>query len=141
MKQNAVTRQIAAPPDHIWSILTDADALVRGNTGITHIDGQIALGQRISLINSVAPDRAFKIKVTALDPATGMVWEGGMPLRLFHGRRVLTVQPTATGSQFSMVETYTGPLVGLMWRVMPDLAPSFETFANGLAELAEGGPK
>ena len=70
-----------------------------------------------------------------------MVWEGGMPLRLFHGRRVFTVDATATGSQFTMTETYTGPLVGLMWRVMPDLAPSFETFANGLAELAEGGTK
>ena len=141
MKQNSVTRQIAAPPDRIWSILTDADALVRGNTGITRIDGQIAKGNTISLINSVAPDRAFKIKITALDPATGMVWEGGMPLRLFHGRRVFTVDATATGSQFTMTETYTGPLVGLMWRVMPDLAPSFETFANGLAKLAEGGTK
>ena len=70
-----------------------------------------------------------------------MVWEGGMPLRLFHGRRVFTVDATATGSQFTMTETYTGPLVGLMWRVMPDLAPSFETFANGLARLAEGGTK
>ena len=39
MKQNSVTRQIAAPPDRIWPILTDADALVRGNTGITRIDG------------------------------------------------------------------------------------------------------
>ena len=141
MKQNSVTRPIAALPDRIWSILTDADALVRGNTGIIRLDGQIAKGNTISLVNSVAPERAFKIKITALDPAKGMVWEGGMPLRLFHGRRVFTVEATGTGSQFSMVETYTGPLAGLMWRVMPDLAPSFKTFANGLAELAEGGAK
>jgi hypothetical protein len=36
-----------------------------------------------------------------------------------------------------MREEYTGPLLPLIWRSMPDLQPSFDTFAAGLKAKAE----
>jgi len=137
MKQITVTRHIAAPPARVWSILTDAEALVRGQTGITRLDGPIEEGKTIRLENGVAPGRTFQIQVAELRRGARMVWHSGMPLRLFHGRRVFTAAAEGTGTSFSMTETYTGPLLPLMWRVMPDLAPSFDMFADGLARLAE----
>jgi hypothetical protein len=38
-----------------------------------------------------------------------------------------------------MREEYTGPLLGPIWRSMPDLGPSFEQFARGLKARAERG--
>jgi hypothetical protein len=38
-----------------------------------------------------------------------------------------------------MREEYTGPLLALIWRSMPDLRPSFEQFAVGLKARAEEG--
>jgi hypothetical protein len=38
-----------------------------------------------------------------------------------------------------MREEYTGPLLPLIWRSMPDLGPSFRQFADGLKARAEGG--
>jgi hypothetical protein len=35
------------------------------------------------------------------------------------------------------LEGYTGPLLPLIWRSMPDLGPSFRQFANGLKQRAE----
>jgi len=36
-----------------------------------------------------------------------------------------------------MREVYSGPMLGLIWRSMPDLGPSFDKFAAGLKERAE----
>jgi hypothetical protein len=38
-----------------------------------------------------------------------------------------------------MREKYSGPLLPLIWRSVPDLRPSFEQFAKGLKQRAEGG--
>jgi hypothetical protein len=61
-----------------------------------------------------------------------------MPLGLFRGVRTFTVSPGADGStSFRMREEFTGPLLGLIWRSMPDLGPSFEQFAAGLKARVE----
>ena len=36
-----------------------------------------------------------------------------------------------------MREEYTGPLLPLVWRSIPDLGPSFRHFVDGLKERAE----
>jgi len=38
-----------------------------------------------------------------------------------------------------MREEYTGPLLPLIWRSMPDLGPSFQRFARGLKQRVESG--
>jgi hypothetical protein len=40
-------------------------------------------------------------------------------------------------TRFTMREEYTGPLLPLIWRSMPDLGPSFRQFASGLTKRAE----
>jgi hypothetical protein len=69
-----------------------------------------------------------------------MVWKGGMPLGLFKGVRTFTLSPQPDGmTRFTMREEFTGPLLPLIWRSMPDLGPSFAQFAAGLKARAEGG--
>ena len=80
------------------------------------------------------------MKVTAFDPPWGMTWSGGMPLGLFRGVRTFALTPAAGGlTRFVMREEYSGPLVGLIWKSMPDLGPSFRKFAAGLKARAERG--
>ena len=51
---------------------------------------------------------------------------------------IFTLSPQANGTtKFNMREEYTGPLLPMMWRSMPDLGPSFTQFANGLKQQAE----
>jgi hypothetical protein len=48
--------------------------------------------------------------------------------------------PAAGGdTAFHVREEYTGPLLGLIWRSMPDLGPSFDQFARGLKLRVESG--
>jgi len=129
---------IAASPDMIWQILTDAAGYAAWDSGVTRVEGRIAPGERIKVVSEANPGRAFPVKVTEFTPARRMVWSGGMPLGLFRGVRTFTLSPDGDDTtHFAMREEYTGPLLPLIWRSMPDLGPSFAQFADGLKRRAE----
>lgn len=138
MPEVSAHRHIAARPEQVWAILTNRAILADGSFGITRLDGDIALGNRLALYAEVAGDRAFKLRVTTFDPARKMVWQGGMPLGLFTGTRTFTLAPSGGGTDFHMQEVFSGPLSGLIWKSMPDLQPSFDQFAQALEQHATG---
>jgi len=133
-----VKREIAASPDAVWSIITDPKMLAEGGFGIIRIEGAIAPGASIKLWSEGAPKRAFPLKVSVFEPARRMVWEGGMPFGLFRGVRTFSLAPQGNATQFTMRETFSGLMLPLIARSMPDLAPSFAKFGDGLKRLAEG---
>jgi hypothetical protein len=67
-----------------------------------------------------------------------MTWKGGMPLGLFTGTRTFELAPEPSGvTRFTMEERFSGPLLPLIGRTLPDFGPSFEKFASGLKRRAE----
>jgi hypothetical protein len=138
VKAYEASSTIAARPDAIWSILTDAPNLSRWDSGIERVEGRIAPGETIKVFVKVNPGRAFPVKVIEFVPGQRMVWSGGMPLGLFKGVRTYTLTPQGNGTtKFHMREEYTGPLTPMIWKSIPDLGPSFTQFANGLKQRAE----
>ena len=129
---------IQAPADQIWKILTDAPGYPTWDSGVTKVEGSIADGDRITVHSEVAAGRAFPVKV-AMRPPNEMTWTGGMPLGLFTGVRTFRLAPDGGGTRVTMREEYSGPLVGLVGRSIPDLQPSFDRFVNGLKARAEAG--
>jgi hypothetical protein len=130
---------IEAAPDAIWAILTDAAGYPQWDSGVVRVDGRIAAGEKLKVVSEANPKRAFALKVTEFSPPRSMTWTGGMPLGLFKGVRTFTLTPQGGGpTKFVMREEYSGPMLGLIWRSMPDLGPSFEKFAAGLKARAEG---
>jgi hypothetical protein len=130
---------IEADPDTIWAILIDAGAYPDWDNGVVRIDGDIAPGERVKLYSELDPKRGHAIKVVRFEPGRGMTWKGGMPLGLFTGIRTLELAPEGDGvTRFTMEERFSGPLLPLIGRSLPDLGPSFEKFATGLKRRAEG---
>jgi hypothetical protein len=138
-KHYEASATIAAGPEPIWALLTDAAGYPTWDSGVEAVEGTIALGQRIKVRSSANPGRAFPVRVTELEPQRLMTWTGGMPPGLFKGVRTFTLTPSGDHTEFVMREDYTGPLLGLIWRSMPDLQPSFDQFAAGLKQRAEAG--
>jgi hypothetical protein len=131
------TSVIEAAPATIWAILTDAPSYSRWDSGVVRVDGRIASGEKIKLVSEVNPKRTFSLKVTEFRPGEQMTWEGGMPLGLFRGVRTFSLSPQGDGTRFTVREEYTGALLPMIWRTMPDLGPSFQKFATGLKRQAE----
>ena len=137
MRHYESTALIEAGPEAVWSVLTDAPAYADWDSGVVRVEGRIAPRERIKVVSEANPERAFPVTVTEFAPAERMVWSGGMPLGLFRGVRTFTLAPEDGGTRFAMREEYTGPMLPLVWRSMPDLQPSFEQFARGLKARAE----
>jgi hypothetical protein len=138
LKSYDAEADIQATPEAIWAILTDGPAYAAWDNGVVKVEGRIAPGETIKVVSEASPDRTFPVKVTAFEPAQRMVWSGGMPLGLFKGVRTFSLAAGTGGrTHFTVREEYTGPLLGMMWKSMPDLAPSFQKFASGLKSKAE----
>src|SRR5690349_1170079 len=131
MKSYEASAAIAAPPDIVWAVLTDAGAYGEWDTG-ARVQGRIAHGQKRAVSSEAKPGRAFPVRVTELAAPARMTWSGGMPLGLFRGVRTFRLEPQGDGTAFTVREEYRGPLLPLIWRTMPDLGPSFTRFAEGL---------
>jgi hypothetical protein len=130
---------IDARPETVWAVLTDAPAYADWDSGVVRVEGTIAPQEKIKVLSEANPKRAFPVKVTEFAPGERMVWSGGMPLGLFKGVRTFTLAPEGGATRFTMREEYTGPMLPLIWRSMPDLQPSFDQFASGLKARAEAG--
>jgi hypothetical protein len=137
MRHYQVERHINAKPEEVWAILTNREAVLAANLGITRFEGDVCLGSNIKLWTEATPERAFKLTVTVFDAPHRMVWSGGMPLGLFTGTRTYLLTARDEGTDFSMREEFSGLMMPLIWKSMPDLQPSFEKFADGLATIAE----
>lgn len=139
MKSYEAQATIKASTDQVWAVLVDGPHYPDWDSGVVSVEGTIAPGETIKVVSSVNPGRTFPVKVTVFEPGRSMTWKGGMPLGLFKGVRTFTLTPTEDGAtRFEMVEVYSGPLLSMMWKSMPDLGPSFDRFASGLKKRAEG---
>ena len=137
MKVSSATTEINASPETIWGLLTDASKYPEWDPGMVRLEGKVALGEKITA-HTKATDRAFPVTVSEFVPNRKMVWSSGMPLGLFKGARTFTLEPLDKGLvKFKVEEIFTGLLLPLIGRTIPDLNPTFAAFAKGLKERAE----
>lgn len=131
--------EIDAGPGAVWRVLVDARAWPTWDSGVESVEGRMAPGEKIVIRSAAAPGRAFPVRVTAFESPRRLVFRGGMPLGLFTGERTYGLEPIDDHrTHFSMREEYSGIMVPLIWRSMPDLQPSFDQFVTGLKRRVEG---
>lgn len=128
---------IHASPQRVWGLLTNAQDFPRWNSTVTRISGTIALGERLALEVPAAPTRTFEPKVTKLEPGHAMEWSDGMA-PMFKGVRTFTLTAKSDGAvEFTMREVFSGIMLPMIKRSLPDFGPSFETYAADLKREAE----
>jgi hypothetical protein len=131
---------IDAGPERVWEVLADTAAWSDWDSGVIGVEGEPAKGSKVKIRSELNPKRAYPVKVTEFEPNKRMAWLGGVPLGLFRGVRTYTLTPEGEGrTRFVMREEFTGPLLPVIWRTMPDMNDSFRQFASGLKERAEAG--
>lgn len=130
---------IDAPADEVWAVLLDTKAWPQWDPFCEKIEGEVALGNTIKAFTKLSPGRAFGVKVTQLVENERMVWSGGMPLGLFKGERTysLTAKDDGKTTEFRMREVFSGPMLRLIGKSIPDMSEAFDAFAAGLKERSE----
>jgi hypothetical protein len=129
-----VTIRATAPA--IWRILIDTNDFPRWNSTITRIEGHIREGERLRL-HVPGTDRTFTPRVSGVVPNQRMTWTGGVA-PIFTGVRTFELRPRADGStEFAMQERFSGVLLPVVARVLPDFGRVFADFAGDLRRDAE----
>ena len=138
MKQFEATATIAAPPEKIWRILTDTGSWPEWDPYCDKIEGTLALGAKLKAYSKLSPGRAFPLKVTELSPCEKMTWSGGMPFGLFKGERTFTLSSEGPNRiKFTLREEFSGPMLALIGKSIPDMSLAFRQFVDGLKKRAE----
>lgn len=131
----SIAVRVDAPANVVWEVLTDGPAFPSWNSTIVSLTGAIVRDGELELVSKVAPDRTFKLDVTTFDPPRHMVWEDGNAM--FMGVRHFTVLETAEGTVVAMSETYSGGMLRMIEKSLPDFTNNFQTFARDLKVEAE----
>lgn len=128
---------IKASPERLWALLTDAADIPRWNSTVSSIEGTVAPGGRLKIKVPISP-RTFKVQVDTFEPARRLVWSDGNAV--FRGVRTYALAPQAGGvTMFHMEEVFTGFMLPLIARSLPDFKPVFERYAADLKREAERG--
>src|SRR5262249_39082625 len=107
---------------------------------ITRIEGDIREGNRLRL-HVAGTERTFTPTVSGVVPNERMTWSGGF-LPIFKGTRTFELTPRGDASTgFAMEERFSGLLLPLVRRSLPDFAPIFSAYANDLKREAEGAAR
>ncbi len=133
----AIAIDIDAPIERVWGLLSNAKQLPSWNRAITSVEGEIALGNSLKL-RVPASERTFTPKVTELDAPHRMVWSDGFA-PMFRGVRNFTLNEIPSGTRFEMREVFSGLMLPMIRKSLPDFGPPFEQFAGDLKQAAERG--
>jgi hypothetical protein len=137
MKKYSASTNINASPEVIWKFLTDTSGYPDWDPAMDHIEGKLAQGETVKFFTKLNA-QAFPVKVTLFEPNRKMVLTGGMPLGLFKSERTHTLTPGREGQTlFKTEETFSGLLLPIFGRNLPDLTENFRAFAAGLKQQAE----
>ncbi|MEO8704967.1 MAG: SRPBCC domain-containing protein [Kofleriaceae bacterium] len=133
----SIRRTIRAPRERIWALLTDAARFPEWNSTVTSIEGTIALGERLAIRVPIDAKRVFHPKVSKLVTNEAMEWSDGFA-PMFRGVRTFTLTAAPGGAtEFAMTERFSGLMLPLVKRSLPDFTPVFEAYATDLQRAAE----
>ena len=105
---------LPAPPDAVWSVLTDGARYKDWNPFIRAMSGKVEQGERLT--NTMHPQggkpMTFRPVVLVADPGRELRWLGrlGLP-RIFDGEHYFLLTPEGTGTCLVHGETFRGLLL------------------------------
>lgn len=139
MKQYNASTSINASPQTVWKILIDAGSYPSWDLSMDHIEGKLAPDETVKFFTKFSP-QAFPVRVTTFEPNRKLVLTGGMPLGLFKSERTHTLTENRDGTtSFKTEEIFSGPLLPIFGKNIPDLTENFRNFAAALKARAERG--
>lgn len=133
-----VATEITAPPKTVWEKLTDAAGFAAWNSTVDRIEGDIALGKKLTITVPIAPGRKFSPIVKELVSEQRMIWQDGF-FPMFQGTRTFTLTRTPSGTKFEMAEEFRGVMLPMIKGSLPDFRPVFDQYAADLKKVCESG--
>lgn len=136
---------IAAPPERVWSVLTDFAAYPQWNAVISKVrtDLHAGAGIRFRIKIEATPELRFAAKLTRCEPGRELAWRGGAPLvpSLAWGEHYFRLEPEPGGTRFTHGEHFGGLLaMVLRGKAHARVTRTYDSFNRALKARAEASP-
>ena len=131
---------IMAPPERVWTILTDFPAYPSWNPFIVSAYGKPAAGAWLEVHIQPPGKRALMFRPTVLvaEPDRELRWRGRLLMPgLFDGEHFFRIEDHSGTVHFVQGETFSGLLVGLVRGSLNATRSGFEAMNTALKERAE----
>lgn len=131
--------EIAAPPEHVWAVLSDLASYRQWHPVFTEAAGQLTAGNRISF-TSTRPDSGrsmtAKVKVLSAEPATELRWVSSV-LGFMTSERSFILSPANGGTRLVQTGTYRGYFARFPPKTISRIRASFEAINEAIKQQAE----
>ncbi|MDS0296198.1 SRPBCC domain-containing protein [Halogeometricum luteum] len=139
MRTIRTEREIAAPAEAVWEVLTDLSAYREWNPHVVDAGGRLREGETVEIrvSRSGGRARALPVRVTEVDPPRRLSWVGRvLAAPLFEGRHTFELHELGERrTRLVNRETMTGLLVPLL--VAADAETDYGAMNDALAARAE----
>lgn len=131
---------INAPPERVWSLLTDFAEMPTWNPFIKSISGNLKPGSRLA-VHIAPPGKTgmrFKPIVVAVRPEQELRWLGHLLIPgIFDGEHYFLLEEAGGRVHFTQGERFSGVLAGLMPGMLTATEGGFHAMNAALKERAE----
>jgi hypothetical protein len=132
---------IDAPPERVWSVLTDLAAYPAWNPFITNAEGVVAPGRRLTLTMQPVGGRAMTLRprLVEVDEPRQVRWRGRLGLPgLMDAEHTFTLEPRGSGTRLIQQEDFRGVLVPFLAASLDrSTLPAFVAMNEALRSRAE----
>lgn len=133
--------EIEAPPEKVWSLLTDFNGMATWNPFIKSISGTLAPGGRLA-VHIVPPGKSgmrFKPTILAVKSERELRWFGRLLLPgVFDGEHYFLLEPVGLErTRLTQGEKFSGILVGAFGGTLSATKDGFEAMNVALKQRAE----
>lgn len=142
MRDFSISVDIAATPQRVWEVMSDAERWHEWTPSVTSVelaDPTLSVGSRATVRQPELPPARFKI--TELDPGRSFSWVTGIPGIVFvHAHH--HVEPAPQGARATLRLRFDGLLGGVMGKKMEQLNHRYLAMeAAGLKRFVEEGSR
>jgi len=136
--------EIEAPPERVWQVLTDFSSYHAWNPLITSVQGELAVGQTLTVAMSPPEmsETTFRPTVLVCDAPHELRWRGQVWFKgLFDGEHFFRVEEKEGGrTRFVHGEDFTGVLVRFANQKLTLVARGFIYMNQALKKHLEAKP-
>lgn len=135
--------EIDAPPERVWSVLSDFARYHEWNPFITRVEGELREGARISVTMSLPEggEHTFRPTIARASPAQELCWLGHVLVKgIFDGEHFFRLEALESGrTRVVHGENFSGFLLRFMGRTLTLTARGFVYMNQALKRRVEAG--
>jgi hypothetical protein len=142
MREIRTEIQITAPPEKVWSLLTDFNNWKNWNPTINEISGDASVGSKLIITmrcEDGSKGHKYSPVITTFKKPNFMRWEAKMISNfLFSSDKIFELKETSSGTLLIHKEIFDGIIVTLFWgKMSPGILPMLKVMNEALKKKAE----